>query len=153
MKAIGYKTPGSIERMDALVDIDLPMPEPQGRDIRVAVRAVSVNPADAKVRQMMPAPDSGWVVLGFDASGVVDVIGPDVTGFKPGDEVYYSSSMGRQGTNAEFHLVDERIVGHKPKSISHAEAAALPLTTLTAWELLFDRSACPTAVPPVSDRN
>lgn len=139
MKAVGYRTPGALDRDDALVDIELDMPTPEGRDLRVSVKAVSVNPADAKARAMAPAPEGGWAVLGFDASGVVDAVGPEVTGFKPGDQVYYAGSMIRPGTNAEFHLVDERIVGAAPESINHAEAAALPLTTITAWEMLFDR--------------
>ncbi len=139
MKAIGYKTPGSIDRDDALLDITLEKPVAEGRDLLVNVRAVSVNPADTKVRAMMPAPEGTYAVLGFDASGVVESIGSEVTGFNVGDEVYYSGSMLRSGTNSEFHLVDERIVGKKPNSLNHAEAAALPLTTLTAWEALFDR--------------
>lgn len=139
MKAVGYQTPGAIDRADSLQDITLDKPIAKGRDLVVKIDAVSVNPADAKAREIMPAPEGGWAVLGFDASGVVDSVGSDVTAFKAGDEVYYSGSMTRPGTNSEFHLVDERIVGRKPKSISHAHAAALPLTTLTAWEALFDR--------------
>lgn len=139
MKAVGYQTPGAVDRPDALVDITLDDPRPAGRDLLVRVHAVSVNPADTKIRKAVPAPDGGWAVLGFDASGVVEAVGPEVAGFEPGDEVYYAGSMTRPGTNSELHLVDERIVGRKPQSLSHAEAAALPLTTLTAWEILFDR--------------
>lgn len=139
MKAVGYKTPGAIDREDALVDFEMDTPTPEGRDLRVAIKAVSVNPADAKARAMAPAPEGGYAVLGFDASGVVEAVGPDAENYKVGDEVYYSGSMLRPGTNSEFHLVDERIVGRKPAKASHAEAAALPLTTLTAWEMLFDR--------------
>jgi zinc-binding alcohol dehydrogenase family protein len=116
------------------------MPQAAGRDLLVAVRAVSVNPVDAKVRvRAGPAEGEQWKVLGFDGCGVVEAVGNDVQRFRPGDAVYYSGSLDRPGTNSEYHLVDERIVGHKPISLSDAEAAALPLTTITAWEMLFDR--------------
>lgn len=139
MKAIGYQTPGSIDRQEALVDISLDQPIPQGQDLRVKIQAVSVNPVDYKVRQGMPAPEGGWNVLGYDASGVVDAVGEAVQNFKVGDQVFYAGSMIRPGTNSEYHLVDERIVAKKPTSLSHAEAAAMPLTSITAWEALFDR--------------
>jgi len=139
MKAVGYQKSLPIETADSLVDFDTPKPEPTGRDIRVAVRAVSVNPVDYKVRKRAEPPEGQYKILGFDAAGVVDAVGPDVSLFKPGDEVYYAGSNQRQGTNAEFHLVDERLVGKKPETLTFAEAAALPLTTITAWELLFDR--------------
>jgi zinc-binding alcohol dehydrogenase family protein len=113
--------------------------EPKGRDIRVAVKAISANPVDYKVRKRAAPPEGEYKILGFDAAGVVDAVGSDVTLFKPGDEVFYAGSILRQGTNSEFHLVDERIVGRKPTTLSFAQAAALPLTSLTAWELLFDR--------------
>ncbi|UZE51652.1 zinc-binding alcohol dehydrogenase family protein [Rhodopseudomonas sp. P2A-2r] len=140
MKAVGYKTSLPIDQADSLVDFEAAKPEPAGRDIRVAVKAVSVNPVDTKVR-MRAAPRDGEPnkILGYDAAGIVDAVGPDVTLFKAGDEVFYAGSILRQGTNAEFHLVDERIVGLKPKTLSFAQAAALPLTSITAWELLFDR--------------
>jgi zinc-binding alcohol dehydrogenase family protein len=140
MKAVGYRTSLPIDQADSLIDFDAAKPEPAGRDIRVAVRAVSVNPVDTKVR-MRAAPRDGEPnkILGYDAAGIVDAVGPDVTLFKAGDEVFYAGSILRQGTNAEFHLVDERIVGLKPKTLSFAQAAALPLTSITAWELLFDR--------------
>ena len=139
MKAVAYQTPGPIDREDALQNITLDKPVAEGRDLLVKVEAVSVNPADTKMRMNMPAPEGAYTVLGFDASGVVESLGADVSGFEVGDEVYYSGSMSRAGTNSEFHLVDERIVGRKPASVGHAAAAALPLTTLTAWEALFDR--------------
>lgn len=139
MKAVGYKKSLPIDAADALIDFETAKPEPQGRDIRVAVKAVSVNPVDYKVRKRAEPPEGEFKILGFDAAGVVDAVGPDVSLFKPGDEVWYSGSILRQGTNSEFHLVDERIVGHKPKTLSLAQAAALPLTSITAWELLFDR--------------
>src|SRR5258707_1075632 len=139
MKAVGYKKSLPIEDAESLVDFDAAKPEPKGRDVRVAVKAVSVNPVDTKVRKRAAPPEGETKILGYDAAGVVDAVGPEVTLFKPGDEVFYAGSILRQGTNAEFHLVDERIVGRKPKSLSSAQAAALPLTSITAWELLFDR--------------
>src|SRR5882762_8884020 len=139
MKAVGYRKSLPIEDVESLVDFDAAKPEPKARDIRVAVKAVSVNPVDTKVRKRAAPPDGEIKILGYDAAGVVDAVGPDVTLFKPGDEVFYAGSILRQGTNSEFHLVDERIVGRKPKTLSFVQAAALPLTSITAWELLFDR--------------
>ncbi|HTI02081.1 MAG TPA: zinc-binding alcohol dehydrogenase family protein [Acidisoma sp.] len=150
MRAIGYKTPQAIEHPEALVDAELPKPEAQGRDLLVEIRAVAVNPIDTKVRRRGGAPDGGWRVLGWDAAGVVAGIGPQVTGFAVGDEVFYAGALERQGTNAEFHLVDERIVGRKPRSIGWAEAAALPLTAITAWEGMFDRLDVRRPVPGVA---
>jgi NADPH:quinone reductase len=147
MKAVGYKVPGPIAEDAALVDIELPQPVAAGYDILVEVKAVSVNPVDYKVRGSSPPADGGWKVLGWDASGIVREVGPDVTQFQPGDEVYYAGSITRSGTNAEFHLVDARIVGRKPASLDWAEAAALPLTTLTAWEAMFDRLDVTKPVP------
>ena len=131
MKAIGYKVPGPIAADAALVDINLPRPVAAGYDILVGEGRL-VNPVDYKVRNSTPPADGDWKVLGWDAAGIVREVGPDVTQFELGDEVYYAGSITRPGTNAEFHLVDARIVGHKPASLSWAEAA-LPLTTLTAW--------------------
>jgi NADPH2:quinone reductase len=139
MKAVGYKVPGPIAEDAALVDIDLPRPVAAGYDILVEVKAVSVNPVDYKIRSSTPPADGDWKVLGWDAAGIVREVGPDVTQFAAGDEVYYAGSLIRSGTNAQFHLVDARIVGRKPASLDWAEAAALPLTTLTAWEAMFDR--------------
>lgn len=139
MKAIGYHIPSPIDAPEALVDLTLPKPVPAGRDLLVSVKAVSVNPVDTKVRaSRRPAADQAEV-LGWDAAGVVEAVGPDVTLFKVGDEVYYAGAIDRPGSNSQFHLVDERIVGRKPTSLSFAQAAALPLTAITAWELLFDR--------------
>ena len=138
MRAIGYTGPLPIADEAALQDFALPDPEPGPHDLLVEVKAVSVNPVDVKVRAGVdPAGDTK--VLGWDASGVVRGVGGEVTLFRPGDEVYYAGAIDRPGTNSELHTVDERIVGRKPKSLSHAEAAARPLTTITAWELLFDR--------------
>ena len=147
MKAVGYKVPGPIAEDAALVDIELPQPVAAGYDILVEVKAVSVNPVDYKVRGSSPPADGEWKVLGWDASGIVREVGPDVTQFQPGDEVYYAGSLIRPGTNVEFHLVDARIVGRKPASLDWAEAAALPLTTLTAWEAMFDRLDVAKPVP------
>ncbi len=139
MKAVGYKKSLPIDAADALIDFEAPKSEPTGRDIRVVVKAISANPVDYKVRKRAAPPEGQVKILGYDAAGIVDAVGPEVTLFKPGDEVFYAGSILRQGTNSEFHLVDERIVGRKPKSLSFAQAAALPLTSITAWELLFDR--------------
>jgi NADPH2:quinone reductase len=139
MKAVGYQKSLPIDAADSLVDFEAAKPEPKGRDIRVAVKAISVNPVDYKLRVRTAPPEGEYKILGYDAAGIVDAVGPEVSMFKPGDEVSYAGSLMRQGTNAEFHLVDERIVGKKPKSLSFTEAAALPLTSITAWELLFDR--------------
>ncbi|WP_419900326.1 zinc-binding alcohol dehydrogenase family protein [Roseomonas sp. USHLN139] len=147
MKAIGYQAPGAITREDALVDIELPRPEARGRDLLVQVRAVSVNPVDTKIRRNA-APEAGqWKLLGWDAVGTVVAAGPEASLFRPGDRVAYAGSLIRPGTNAEFHLVDERIVGHAPKNLSDAEAAALPLTAITAWEALFHRLEVARPVP------
>src|SRR6266446_4012766 len=141
MKAIGYKTEGEVE---VLTEIDLSLPTPGPRDLLVAVRGVSVNPVDVKRRRRgKPATAPDYMLLGYDAAGVVEAVGSEVSLFSPGDEVFYAGAMDRAGTNGEFHLVDERIVGPKPRSLSFAEAAALPLTSITAWEILFDRMRVP----------
>lgn len=147
MRAIAYQTPQAITADTALVDIDLPTPEPRGRDLLVEIRAVSVNPVDTKLRRGAAPADGGWRVLGFDAAGIVKAVGPDVTLFKAGDPVFYAGAIDRPGTNSEFHLVDERIVGRKPASLDFSAAAALPLTAITAWEMLFDRLKVRDAVP------
>ncbi len=147
MKAIGYRQPGAIERHDALEDIELPRPVPAGGDILVEVAAVSVNPVDTKIRKGVSADAGQWKVLGWDAVGKVVETGPEAKSFKVGDEVFYAGSLIRPGANSQFHLVDERIVGNKPKTLSNAEAAALPLTAITAWEMLFDRLDIAKPVP------
>ncbi|WP_128255824.1 zinc-binding alcohol dehydrogenase family protein [Falsirhodobacter deserti] len=139
MKAIGYTIPGPIDREDALQDLDLPRPTATGHDLLVEVAAVSVNPVDTKVRSSATPPEGEWKVLGWDAVGRVVEVGSEVQGFALGDEVFYAGSITRPGANSQFHLVDARIVGHKPRTLSDAEAAALPLTAITAWEMLFDR--------------
>jgi NADPH2:quinone reductase len=147
MRAIGYKNAGEIEHPGSLHDIELPKPEATGRDLLVEVRAISVNPVDTKVRKRSGAEDGGWKVLGYDAAGVVTAVGPEASLFKPGDAVFYAGAIGRPGTNSEFHLVDERIVGRKPDTLDWAQAAALPLTAITAWEALFDRLEVRRPVP------
>ncbi|MDU8357347.1 zinc-binding alcohol dehydrogenase family protein [Pseudomonas syringae group sp. J309-1] len=138
MKAIAFTQHGlPIEDPDALLDMDLPKPAPGPRDLLVEVHAVSVNPVDTKIRAGSGPTEPK--VVGWDAVGTVREVGSDVTLFQPGDEVFYAGSIVRPGSYSEFHLVDERIVGRKPKSIDNAHAAALPLTSITAWELLFDR--------------
>ena len=139
MRAVAYRTPGPIDRDDALLDTDLPTPELQGRDLLVEIRAVSVNPVDTKIRRARAPEPNGWAVLGWDASGIVTATGPDATLFRPGDEVFYAGALDRPGTNSQFHLIDERLAGPKPATLDWAEAAALPLTAVTAWETLFDR--------------
>ncbi|MFN7050592.1 MAG: zinc-binding alcohol dehydrogenase family protein, partial [Gemmobacter sp.] len=139
MKAIGYQTPGAITRPDALQDIDLPRPQASGHDLLVEVAAVSVNPVDTKVRRSATPEAGQWKVLGWDAVGRVVEMGDQVQGFALGDAVYYAGSIIRPGANSQFHLVDSRIAAQKPASLTDAEAAALPLTAITAWEMLFDR--------------
>ncbi len=147
MKAVAYRQAGSIDRADALEDVELPRPTPAGRDLLVEVEAVSVNPVDTKIRKGVAPEEGQWKVLGWDAVGEVVAAGPDVEGFRTGDEVFYAGSLIRPGANSQFHLVDERIVGKKPRTLSNAEAAALPLTAITAWEMLFDRLDIRKAVP------
>lgn len=138
MKAVGFKENLPIEDEKSLQNIELKIPKITGRDILVEIKAISVNPVDYKIRQQ--STESGeWKVIGWDATGIVKAVGEEVSLFKVGDEVWYAGDLTRSGSNAEFQLVDERIVGRKPKSLSFSEAAALPLTTLTAWEMLFDR--------------
>lgn len=151
MKAIGYKTPGLIDRPNALQDIDLPRPIATGHDLLVEVAAVSVNPVDTKVRKSASPTEGDWKVLGWDAVGRVAEVGPEAQGFAVGDEVFYAGSITRPGANSQFHLVDARIAGHKPKSLTNAEAAALPLTAITAWEMLFDRLEVGRPIPGAAD--
>ena len=139
MKAVGYLKAQPIQQADSLLDIELPMPQAKGRDLLVKVNALSVNPVDTKIRAGVSPNQGEYKVIGWDASGEVVAVGEQVELFKVGDRVWYAGDLTRPGCNAEYQLIDERIVGHAPKSKSDAEAAALPLTTITAWELLFDR--------------
>jgi zinc-binding alcohol dehydrogenase family protein len=145
MKAISFFKSLPIAHEESLVDIEVDRPVPGPRDLLVEVRAISVNPVDAKIRggSGPRSPQDANRLLGWDAAGVVAAAGSDVVGFAPGDEVYYAGAIDRSGSYAEYQAVDERIVGRKPASIGFAEAAALPLTTITAWELLFDRLKIP----------
>ena len=145
MKAVGYRQHGlPIADPLSLEDLDLDPPgSPGGHDLLVRIHAISVNPRDVKSRLATPAPAGRPAVLGYDASGLVEAVGPDVRLFKPGDAVFYAGAINRQGSNAELQLVDERIVGRKPATLDHAAAASLPLTALTAWEMLFDRLEIP----------
>ncbi|MCB4435740.1 zinc-binding alcohol dehydrogenase family protein [Alteromonas sp. McT4-15] len=141
MKAVGYTQSLAINENDALIDVDIEKQSASGRDLLVKINAIAVNPVDYKIRQRVN-PEAGTPkILGWDAVGEVVEIGADVSEFAVGDRVYYAGDLTRQGTNAEYQLVDERIVGHAPKTLSDSEAAALPLTTITAYELLFDHLA------------
>ncbi len=142
MKAVGFRKSLPIGDAESLVDFDAPAPEPRAGDLVVEVKAVSVNPVDTKMR-MRGVAAGETKVLGFDAAGIVKSAGAQATLFRPGDEVFYAGSNIRPGTNSQLHAVDERIVGRKPKTLSFAAAAALPLTSITAWELLFDRFRIP----------
>ncbi|MDF3837422.1 zinc-binding alcohol dehydrogenase family protein [Cupriavidus basilensis] len=139
MKAVGLTRYLPINDPQSLVDVEIATPVPEGRDLLVKVEAIAVNPVDTKVRAPKGKVESAPRVLGWDAAGTVSAVGPDVTLFKVGDPVFYAGSITRPGANSEYHLVDERIVGHKPASLDFAHAAALPLTAITAWEALFDR--------------
>ncbi len=133
MKAIAYSDDKKLQ------SIEIPVPSPQGHELLVEIKAVAVNPVDIKVRQRVTPEPGQYKILGWDAAGIVRETGERVTLFKPGDEVWYAGSIAKDGCFSEFHLVDERITGLKPKSLNYAESAALPLTSITAWELLFDR--------------
>lgn len=139
MRGVGLYQHLPIEKPDSLIDLDLPKPAPAGHDLLVRIEAVSVNPVDTKVRAPGKPARTTPLVLGWDAAGVVDAIGAAVSMFKPGDKVFYAGDITRPGSNSEFHLVDERIVGHRPRSSSAEAAAAFPLVSITAYEALFDR--------------
>lgn len=139
MKAVALKAYLPIDNPQSLLDVELEKPAPQGRDLLIAVSAISVNPVDTKVRAPKDKHEDQPRVLGWDAVGVVEAVGSAVSLFKPGDRVYYAGDITRPGSNSEYQLVDERIVGRAPASLSNAEAAALPLTAITAWEGLFGR--------------
>lgn len=139
MKAVAYRQSLPIDHAESLLDVTLPEPVPGARDLLVQVRAVSVNPVDTKVRKRAAPPAGELKVLGWDAAGIVQAVGAQVSLFKPGDRVWYAGDITRPGSNAELHCVDERIVARMPASLSFAQAAALPLTAITAWEVLFDR--------------
>ncbi|HEY8607825.1 MAG TPA: zinc-binding alcohol dehydrogenase family protein [Noviherbaspirillum sp.] len=150
MKAVALTRYLPIDHPQSLVDTELPVPRPGPRDLLVAVRAVAVNPVDTKVRAPKDGVEAAPRVLGWDAAGVVEAVGAEVALFRPGDRVYYAGDITRPGSNSEYQLVDERIVGHMPASLGFEQAAALPLTAITAWEALFERlkvAAPPRALP------
>ncbi|MBY8881605.1 zinc-binding alcohol dehydrogenase family protein [Actinacidiphila acidipaludis] len=146
MPAVAYRTSLPVDDADSLVDTTLPVPRPGPRDLLVRVEAVAVNPVDYKIRQSTD-PGGEPKVLGWDAAGTVVAVGEEVESFQVGDDVFYAGALDRPGANSLFHAVDERIVGHKPASLSFAGAAALPLTSLTAWEGLFEHLGLHAAAP------
>jgi len=139
MKVVAYQKPLPISDAQSLQDVSLPEPVPGERDLLVDVKAVSVNPVDAKMRMHSQPPKGQWGILGWDAVGIVRAVGEKATLFRPGDRVWYAGAINRPGANAERHLVDERIAAMAPSSLTDAQAAALPLTAITAWEMMFDR--------------
>lgn len=139
MKAVGLFRYLPIEHPESLINVEIEKPVPTGKDLLIKVKAISVNPVDTKVRAPKEKTEDTVRVLGWDVAGIVEQTGPDCTLFEPGDEVYYAGSITRPGGNSEYHLVDERIAGRKPKSLNFADAAALPLTAITAWEGLYER--------------
>lgn len=145
MKAVGYIQQQAGLGVEGLIDLELPVPEPGPRDILVRVQAIAINPRDIKMRGSQRASAESPRVLGWDAAGIVEAVGSDVTGFAKGDHVLYAGNMLKPGANAEFHLVDARIAGQMPKGLSFADAASLPLAGLTAWGMLFDRLGLPRA--------
>jgi len=139
MKAVGYRQSLPVSDPQSLIDLEIPMPVPGPRDLLVEIKAVAVNPVDTKVRKRAAPPPGEVRILGWDAVGVVQEAGSAVQNFGPGEHVFYAGALARQGCNAEFQVVDERLVGRAPRTLPWAEAAALPLTSITAWEMLFDR--------------
>ncbi|WP_246797576.1 zinc-binding alcohol dehydrogenase family protein [Burkholderia perseverans] len=147
MHAVGFHQNHPVTHPQALQDIELPVPELRDHDLLVEVKAVSVNPVDTKIRRGGDVPAGGARIAGWDAAGIVRAVGPLATRFKPGDRVWYAGDITRPGSNSELQAVDERIVGPMPTSLDFAEAASLPLTAITAWELLFDRLQVQSADP------
>ncbi|WP_300330149.1 zinc-binding alcohol dehydrogenase family protein [Accumulibacter sp.] len=152
MKAVGYQKTLPIEDPASLQDVELREPVASGRDLLVEVKAISVNPVDVKIRAGRTPPAGEWGVLGWDAAGIVRAVGPQVRLFRPGDRVWYAGDITRAGSNAELQAVDERIVGHLPCTLDFAQAAALPLTAITAWEMLFDRLRIAPGKRPTDER-
>jgi len=153
MKAVGYLKSLPIDDPESLTDIELPQPIATGHDLLVKIRAIAVNPVDYKIRKNVAPTEGDYKVIGWDAVGEVVATGETATQFKPGDVVYYAGDLNRQGSNAEYQLVDERLVGIKPKSLSDAEAAALPLTSITAWEMLFEHLAIQQQTPESTEKS
>jgi len=138
MKAVGYQKSLPVTDPNVLEDITLDKPQVSGKDLLVKVEAISMNPVDTKVRMRAEPEEGEYKVLGWDVAGVVEEVGEEVQLFKKGDKVWYAGAIERSGANAEYHLVDERVVSRMPESLGYADAAALPLTSITAWEMLFD---------------
>ena len=153
MKAVGYIKSLPIEDHQSLIDIELTLPVATGRDLLVKINAIAVNPVDYKIRQRISPNGGDYKVLGWDAVGEVIATGEEAAQFQPGDLVFYAGDLNRQGSNAEYQLVDERLVGSKPKSLSDAEAAALPLTAITAWEMLFEHLVIKQQAPGSTDKS
>lgn len=153
MKAIAYTQSLPITDEKALIDVELEQPIASGHDLLVKIKAIAVNPVDYKIRLNVAAAEGDYKVLGWDAVGEVVATGDQVKQFQPGDTVYYAGDLTRQGSNAEYQLVDEALVGHKPKSLSDAEAAALPLTSITAWELLFEHLSLQQQAPTQKEQS
>jgi len=153
MKAVGYIKSLPIEDHQSLTDIELTLPVATGRDLLVKINAIAVNPVDYKIRQRISPNGGDYKVLGWDAVGEVIATGEEAAQFQPGDLVFYAGDLNRQGSNAEYQLVDERLVGSKPKSLSDAEAAALPLTAITAWEMLFEHLVIKQQAPGSTDKS
>jgi len=153
MKAVGYTKSLPINDTESLSDIEIPQPVATGHDLLVKINAIAVNPVDYKIRQNVSPTDGEYKVIGWDAVGEVVATGESTTHFKPGDTAYYAGDLNRQGSNAEYQLVDERLVGSKPKSLSDAEAAALPLTSITAWEILFEHLAIKQQSPDSTEKS
>ena len=151
MRAVGLYKYLPVDHPDSLLDVEIPRPEPAARDLLVRVKAVSVNPVDTKVRSPKDKVESTPRILGWDAAGIVESVGNEATLFRAGDEVFYAGDITRQGSNSEYHLVDERITGRKPRNLSFEDAAAMPLTTITAWEAMFDRLGIPRTIAGRAD--
>ncbi len=153
MKAVGYAKSLPIIDPESLTDIELPQPVATGRDLLVKVKAIAVNPVDYKIRRKVSPAEGDYKVLGWDAVGEVVAKGEAATHFKPGSAVFYAGDLNRQGSNAEYQLIDERLVGAKPKSLSDAEAAALPLTAITAWEMMFEHLSIKQQSPDSNEKS
>ena len=153
MKAVGYRKSLPVNDPESLTDVELPQPVASGHDLLVKVKAIAVNPVDYKIRQKVSPAAGEYKVIGWDAVGEVVATGEQAAQFKPGDMVFYAGDLNRQGSNAEYQLVDERLVGSKPNSLSDAEAAALPLTAITAWEMLFEHLSIKQQSPHANEKS
>jgi NADPH:quinone reductase len=153
MNAIGYTGGKSLKDPDAFIEFEQKIQNPLGRDLLISVKAISVNPVDTKVREKTSGPQNPPLILGWDAAGEVISVVPEAQLFKPGDKVFYAGSIDRPGSNSQFQLVDERVVGNMPETLTFEAAAALPLTSITAWEALFHRLQIPINSNNLSDKS